>query len=189
MVSSRFSTEYHKTGVGFSYLFTPITSQVPIEEEALRQALTMVSRRQPLLRATINGTSELKYFESVEGRASFGLSALERDIDDTEAITEEIFASTKFECDDGPLWKAVLIPGKFHPSSRSYSGAVALAISHALANAPSLATVLQQTLGYLEEITKGTAPKVEDIPSFPLYPSSAGSVIPPTWEKQSPKHQ
>ena len=104
--------EFHKTGVGFSYLLTPITSKIPIEEQPIREALTMVSYQQPLLRATITETSQHKYFECIEGRTSFGLSVLDRDIDDTEKITEEIFANTKFESDDGPLWKAVLIPGK-----------------------------------------------------------------------------
>ncbi|XP_028412904.1 uncharacterized protein LOC114535786 [Dendronephthya gigantea] len=165
--------ECHKTGIGFSYLVTGIRSKVPIEEKSLREALTMVSYQQPLLRATITETADVKYFESKEGRVSFGFSALDKDINDTEAITEEIFANTKFERDNGPLWNAVLIPGNFHPSSETYTGGVALAISHAIANAHSLVAVLRQTLGYLENIAKGTAPKVEDIPSLPLYPSSA----------------
>ena len=165
--------EFHKTGVGFSYLLTPITSKIPIEEQPIREALTMVSYQQPLLRATITETSQHKYFECIEGRTSFGLSVLDRDIDDTEKITEEIFANTKFESDDGPLWKAVLIPGKLDSTSKSYNGGLVLAISHAIANAPSLAIVLKQVLGYLENITKGTAPNLKDIPSLPLHPSSA----------------
>jgi hypothetical protein len=160
-------------GIGFSYLLTPITSKIPVEEEPLCEALTMVSYKQPLLRATITETPEFKYFECMEGRTSFGFSILDRDINDMEEITEEIFANTKFDSDDGPLWKAVLIPGKFNPSSKSYTGGLVLAISHAIANGPSLTVVLKQTLGYLENITKGTAPNLEDIPSLPLYPSSA----------------
>ena len=165
--------EYHKIGVGFSYLLTPIKSKIPIEEEALRQALTMVSYRQPLLRATIKKIAEFKYFECTEGRASFGLSTLDRNINDQEEITEEIFEKTKFESDDGPLWKAVLIPGKYDATSGSYNGGLALAISHAIANAPSLTVVLKDTFGYLENIHNGTAPKLEDIDSLPLFPSSA----------------
>ncbi|XP_028413256.1 uncharacterized protein LOC114536103 [Dendronephthya gigantea] len=166
--------ECHKAGIGFSYLFlTEVRSKVPIEEESLREALTMVSYQQPLLRATITETAGVKYFESEEGRVSFGFSTLDKDINDTEAITEEIFANTKFDRDDGPLWKAMLIPANFHPSSETYTGGVALAISHAIANGRSLVAVLRQTLGYLENIAKGTAPNVEDIPSLPLYPSSA----------------
>ena len=129
--------EYHKKGVKFSYLLTPIKSKAPIEEEALRQALTMVSYRQPLLRATIKKIAELKYFECTEGRASFGLSTLDRNINDQQEITEEIFEKTKFESDDGPLWKAVLIPGRYDATSDSYNGGLALAISHAISNAPS----------------------------------------------------
>jgi hypothetical protein len=165
--------EYHKTGVGFSYLLTPVSSKIPIEEQHIREALTMVSYQQPLLRATITETSGYKYFECVEGRTSFGFSVLDRDIHDAEKITEEIFAGTKFDSDDGPLWKAVLIPGKFDSSSKSYNGGLALAISHAIANGPSLTVVLKQVLGYLESSTKGTAPNLKDIPSLPLYPSSA----------------
>jgi hypothetical protein len=165
--------EYHKTGVGFSYLLTPITSKIPIEEQPIREALTLVSYQQPLLRATITEKSGYKYFECIEGRTSFGFSVLDRDIHDAEKITEEIFAGTKFDSDDGPLWKAVLIPGKFDSSSKSYNGGLALAISHAIANAPSLTIVLKQVLDYLESITKGTAPNLKDIPSLPLYPSYA----------------
>lgn len=165
--------EFHKTGIGFSYLLTPITSKIPIEEQPIREALTMVSYQQPLLRATITETSQLKYFECIEGRTSFGFSVLDRDIDDTEKITEEIFANTKFDSDDGPLWKAVLVSGKFNSSSNSYNGGLVLAISHAVANAPSLTIVLKQVLDYLENITKGTAPNLKDIPSLPLQPSSA----------------
>ena len=165
--------EYHKTGVGFSYLLTPVSSKIPIEEQHIREALTMVSYQQPLLRATITETSGYKYFECVEGRTSFGFSVLDRDIHDAEKITEEIFAGTKFDSDDGPLWKAVLIPGQFNSCSKSYNGGLALAISHAIANGPSLMIVLKQVLGYLESIIKGTAPNLKDIPSLPLYPSSA----------------
>ena len=165
--------EYHKTGIGFSYLLTPIRSKVPIEVQPLYKALTMVSYQQPLLRASITKTPKLKYFKCKEGRTSFGFSILDRDINDAEAITENIFATTKFESDDGPLWKAVLIPGRFDSSSNSYYGGLVLAISHAIANGPSLTVVLKQTLGHLENITKGSAPSLDDIPSLPLYPSSA----------------
>lgn len=165
--------EFHKTGVGYSYLLAPITSKIPIEEQPIREALTMVSYQQPLLRATITQTSEYKYFECIEGRASFGFSIMDREIDDTEQITEEIFANTKFESDDGPLWKAVLIPGKFDSRLNSYNGGLALVASHAICNGPSVPIVLKQVLGYLENITKGTAPNLKDIPSFPLYPNSA----------------
>ena len=126
----------------------------------------MVSYKQPLLRATITETKGLKYFESKQGRIRFGLSTLDKDINDTQAITEETFANTKFELDNGPLWKAVLIPGNFDPSSNTYTGGV-------VGGVKSTMTVLKQTLGYLKNIAKGTAPKLEDIPSFPLYPSSA----------------
>ena len=81
--------EYHKTGIGFSYLLTPITSKIPVEEESLCEALTMVSYKQPLLRATITETPEFKYFECMEGRTSFGFSILDRDFSNSLIIHEQ----------------------------------------------------------------------------------------------------
>lgn len=167
--------EYHKTGIAFSFLLTPLKSKVPIREESLLRALEMVSYRQPLLRARVTESLSYptKYFETTERRTNFGFSVLDQDISNIEAITEDIFASTKFDSDNGPIWKTVLIPGKFDPSSKLYTSGLALAISHAVANGPSLPVILRQIIGSMETISHGTAPKLQDIPSFPLFPSSA----------------
>jgi hypothetical protein len=86
--------EYHRTGVGFPYLLTPmITSKV----QSLFKALTMMSYQQPLLRASITETAGLKKLKSVEGRTSSGFSILDRHINDAEAITEKTFSTTNFK--------------------------------------------------------------------------------------------
>lgn len=142
--------EFYKKGIGFSYLLTPISSKIPIEVNALRKALQMVSQRHPLLRATIRETMESKEFICNDRHENFKLSIMNKKIDEIEDITEEVFQNTNLEANDGDLWKVVLIPGYFNCYTRTYKGGIVLAISHAIANAPSLAVFLRQTLEYLQ---------------------------------------
>ena len=165
--------EYYKKGIGFSYLLTPINSKIPIEADILRRALVMVSCRQPLLRATIKETPKMNYFICNDEHPNFQFCVMDKEVADVEEITEEVFEKTKFESGDGALWKVTLIPGKYDRSTDSYKGVIVLAVSHAVANAPSLVVILKQSLEYLEQIHKGTKPSLKCIESAPLYSNSA----------------
>ena len=172
--------EYYKRNISCATTCALIKSKIPLKEETVRQALSMLCQRQTLLRATVVEASDGKtrHFESASGVVDHKINfcTLDRDVDERLAVWENLISEMDFERDEGCLWRAVLLREKFDKDENCFYNALALLVCHSIIDAAGMFSLYQQLLAYIEAITKGESIKLTDIQELPFLPSQSSLV-------------
>ncbi len=163
-----FSVE--RGGTGNISLAVSLTSKQRLSHQHVRDALVLLAKRQPMLRAIIttieNGD---KYFEIKE--INDVIKMLDISISDVKASDwkDVWFEYTAKQIGNGLLWRVAILKEEFMPDTQDYANTLMFNFSHSFIDGVSCVKFCQQFLSHLNELANGGNVNV-DIPSLNMLP-------------------
>ncbi len=163
-----FSVE--RGGTGNISLTVSLTSKQSLSQQHVRDALVLLAKRQPMLRAIIttieNGD---KYFEIKE--INDVITMLDISISDVKASDwkDVWFEYTAKQIGNGLLWRVAILQEEFMPDTQDYANTLMFNFSHSFIDGVSCVKFCQQFLSYLNELANGGNVNL-DIPSLNMLP-------------------
>ncbi len=163
-----FSVE--RGGTGNISLTVSLTSKQSLSHQHVRDALVLLAKRQPMLRAIIttveNGD---KYFEIKE--INDVITMLDISISDVKASDwkDVWFEYTAKQIGNGLLWRVIILQEEFMPDTKDYANTIMFNFSHSFIDGVSCVKFCQQFLSYLNEFANCANVNL-DIPSLNLLP-------------------
>ena len=160
-----------KTGTGNICVSISITSKQSLVHQHVRDALLLLSKRQPMLRAVIatmaNGD---KYFEIKE--INEVITMLDITTSDVKAFDWQSmwFEYTAKQSGNGLLWRVVILQEEFMQDTKDYANTLMFNFNHACIDGVSSVKFCEQFLKYMNELANGTTTADEEISSLELLP-------------------
>ena len=148
-----------------------ITSKQSLAHQHVYDALVLLSKRQPMLRAVIatmaNGD---RYFEIKEIKEV--ITMLDITTSDVKAsVWQNIwFEYTAKPRKNGLLWRVVILQEEIMKDTKAYANTLMFNFNHACIDGVSSVKFCEQFLNYMNELANGTTTADEEISSLDLLP-------------------
>ncbi|CAB3979897.1 Hypothetical predicted protein [Paramuricea clavata] len=148
-----------------------ITSKESLLHEHVRDALVLLAKRQPMLRAVIATMADGdKYFEIKEMNeviAMFDITISHVKASDWKDVWFEYTAKQRA---NGLLWRVVILQEQFKPDTRDYVNTLMFNFNHACTDGVSSVKFCKQFLNNMNELANGTGCVDQEISSLDLLP-------------------
>ena len=151
-------------------LILSLKSEQPLLKEHVHDALVLLSKRQPMLRAIITSLSTSvaeKYFEVIN---DINIDFTTSDVKARE-WQDMWYDFTSSPHGSGVLWRAVLLQEEYIPDTEIYINTLVFKFSHSCIDGVSLMKFGKQLLYYLNSVADGTLTRESNIANFDLMPS------------------
>ena len=159
-----------RDGSGNLCLILSLKSEQPLLKEHVHDALVLLSKRQPMLRAIITSLSTSvadKHFEVV--------NYIDIDFTTSDVKAREWqdmwYDFTSSRHGSGLLWRAVLLQEEYIPGTEIYINTLVFKFSHSCIDGVSLMKFCKQLLQCINGVTDGTLTRESNIANFDLMPS------------------
>jgi hypothetical protein len=160
-----------KSGSGNICLGISITSKQSLLQEHVRDALVLLAKRQPMLRAVIATMADgHKYFEIKEINeviAMFDITISHVKASDWKEVWFEYTAKQRA---NGLLWRVVILQEQFMPDTEDYVNTLMFNFNHACTDGVSSVKFCKQFLNNMNELANGTGCVDQKISSLGLLP-------------------
>jgi hypothetical protein len=160
-----------KSGSGNICLGISITSKQSLVHEHVRDALVLLTKRQPMLRAVIATMADgNKYFEIKEINeviAMFDITISHVKASDWKEVWFEYTAKQRA---NGLLWRVVILQEEFMPDTEDYVNTLMFNFSHVCTDGVSSVKFCKQFLNNMNELANGTGLVDQEISSLDLMP-------------------
>ncbi|XP_046862143.1 uncharacterized protein LOC124455550 [Xenia sp. Carnegie-2017] len=155
-----------------------LTSKESLSFEHVHDALVLLAKRQPMLRAvvSINNDGE-QYFDIrnvVDAIKLFDITRSEVKISDWKDI---LYKYTSTVHKSSLPWKAVILQEEFDSTTQEYSNMIMFAIKHSCFDGIACVQFVQQFLNNMNEISSGVSNVDKYVTSLELLPSAHSLVI------------
>ena len=151
-------------------LILSLKSEQPLLKEHVHDALVLLSKRQPMLRAIITSLSTSvaeKYFEVIN---DINIDFTTSDVKARE-WQDMWYDFTSSPHGSRQLWRAALLQEEYIPDTKVYINTIVFKFSHSCTDGVSLMKFCKQLLYYLNSVADGTLTRQSNIASFDLMPS------------------
>ncbi|XP_028415632.1 uncharacterized protein LOC114538996 [Dendronephthya gigantea] len=149
-----------------------IKSKVNLVHRHVREALILLVKRQPMLRAVITTMSNGdKYFivkEIDEAIAMLDITTLDVKSSDWKDIWYE--HTSKQRTSDGLLWRVVILKEEFLTDTKDYANTLVFNFNHSCIDGVSCVKLCQQLLARMNELANGSSYVEDQICSLDLLP-------------------
>ena len=157
-------------GTGNICLTVTLTSKQSLSYQHVRDALVLLAKRQPMLRATIttaeNGDKYFEIKEITEVIAILDVTASDVKSSDWKDVWCEYTTKPR---GNGLLWRAVILQEEFIVDTRDYVTTVMFSFNHSSIDGVSCVKFCKQFLRHLNELADG-ATVDQEIPSLNMLP-------------------
>ena len=165
-----FSTE--RNGTGNICLNVSLTSKQSLCHQHVHDALVLLAKRQPMLRAIITAMGdEDRYFEIKE--ISEVITMLNISISDVKASDwKDVWFeyTSKRRGHRYLLWRVVILQEEFIPDTKDYANTLMLNFNHSSIDGVSCMKFCKQFLKYINEIANGSISVDQEISSLNILP-------------------
>ena len=166
-------------------LVISLKSKQQLLKEYVYDALVLLTKRQPMLRAIIAPSSTSvadKHFEVIDG------FNMEFTTSDCKACQwQDVWYSfTSSSRGSGLLWRAMLLQEEYIPDSEVYMNTLVIKFSHSSIDGVSCMKFGKQFLDYLNSVADGTLTRESNVGNFDLMPSLCDVIYLrpwPAWQK------
>ncbi|CAB3977028.1 Hypothetical predicted protein [Paramuricea clavata] len=160
-----------KSGWGNICLGISITSKHSLVREHVRDALVLLAKRQPMLRAVIGTLADgNKYFEIKEINEVIAMFDITISLVKASDWKEVWFEYTEKQRANGLLWRVVILQEQFMPDTEDYVNTLMFNFSHACVDGVSSVKFCKQFLNNMNELANGTGWVDQQISSLDLMP-------------------
>ena len=159
-----------RDGSGNLCLILSLKSEQPLLTESVYDALVLLTKRQPILRAIVTSLSTSvaeKYFEVVD---HINIDFTTSDVKACE-WQDMWYDFTSSPHGSRQLWRAALLQEEYIPDTEIYINTLVFKFSHSCIDGVSLMKFCKQFLYYLNSVADGTLTKESNIGNFDLMPS------------------
>ncbi len=159
-----------KSGAGNICIAISITSKQSLLHQHVRDALVLLAKRQPMLRAVMTIMDGVKYFEIKEMNEV--ISMLDITTSDVKASdwNDVWFPYTAKQRGNGLLWRVVILQEEFMPDTKDYANTIMFNFNHACTDGVSSVKFCKQFLDNMNELANGTSHVDQEISSLDLLP-------------------
>ena len=148
-----------------------ITSKQSLVQQHVHDALVLLSKRQPMLRAVIatmaNGDRYFEIKEINEVITMLDITTSEAKASDWKSVWFEYTAKPR---GNGLLWRVVILQEEIMQDTKDYANTLMFNFSHACIDGVSSVKFCEQFLNYMNELANGTSSADEEISSLDLLP-------------------
>ena len=148
-----------------------ITSKQSLVHQHVYDALVLLSKRQPMLRAVIETMANgYRYFEIKEINeviAMLDITTSDVKASDWQSVWFEYTAKPR---GNGLLWRVVILQEEFMQDTKDYANTLMFNFNHACIDGVSSVKFCEQFLNYMNELANGTSSVDEEISSLDLLP-------------------
>lgn len=163
-------------GTGNICLIVSLRSKTKLVKEYVRDALVLLAKRQPMLRAVITPSSRStsakdRYFEITDGAKiveMIDFSCSDVRASEWQDVWDEIASKRR---GNGLLWQVVLLEEEFLSETEAYANTLIFNFRHTSIDGVSSVKFCKQFLSNLNEVAKGSRSSEEDISSLRLSAS------------------
>ena len=161
-------------------LIVSLTSPKKLVKECVFDALVLLAKRQPMLRAVLKTSSIIllptsdctgKYFEIIEGDQVYHMIDFKSCHIKSREWKKVWYEITSKPWGTGLLWRAVMLQEEFLPETQHYRNTMIFNFSHCCVDGVSSVKFCQQFLHYLNNVSEGTCTQDDDIASLDLAPN------------------
>lgn len=160
-----------RSGSGNICMAISIKSKVSLVHQHVRDALILVAKRQPMVRAVITKTSN--------GDTYFVVKEIDEVIAMLEITTSDVkssdwqdiwFEHTSKQRDDGLLWRVVIFQEEFLADTKDYANTIMFNFNHSCIDGVSCVKFCQQLLARMNEFANDCSCTEQEITSLDLLP-------------------
>ena len=148
-----------------------ITSKQSLVYQHVYDALVLLSKRQPMLRAVIatmaNGDRYFEIKEINEVITMLDITTSDVKASDWQSVWFEYTAKPR---GNGLLWRVVILQEEFMQDTKDYANTLMFNFNHACIDGVSSVKFCEQFLNYMNELANGTSSADEEICSLDLLP-------------------
>ena len=169
-VFDAFSVE--RGGTGNICLSVTLTSKQSLSYEHVRDALVLLAKRQPMLRATITRVeNEGKYFEIKEINEVIAMLDITASNVKSSDWKDVWFEYTTKQRGNGLLWRAVILQEEFRVDTKDYVTTLMFSFNHSSTDGVSCVKFCKQFLRHLNELADGAAvdQEIHSLNMLPYY--------------------
>ena len=160
-------------------LIVSLTSPMKLVRECVFNALVLLAKRQPMLRAVLKTSSSWlptsdstdKYFEIIKGDQVYHMIDFKSCQIKSREWKKVWYEITSKLWGTGLLWRAVMLQEEFLPDTQNYRNTIIFNFSHCCVDGVSSVKFCQQFLHYLNNVSEGTCTPDDDITSLDLAPN------------------
>ncbi|XP_028408388.1 uncharacterized protein LOC114530930 [Dendronephthya gigantea] len=160
-------------GSGNICLAVSLTSKQSLSQQHVRDALVLMAKRQPMLRAVISTFGDgYKYFEINEINEVINMLDIASSTvkaSDWKDIWFE-YTSKQLSNTNGLLWRVVILQEEFRPHTDQYANTLLFSFNHSCTDGVSCVKFCEQFLRKLNDISSGTIDVDQKISSLNLLP-------------------
>ncbi|CAB3992438.1 Hypothetical predicted protein [Paramuricea clavata] len=164
-------TSNEKSGTTNICASISITSKQSLMHQLVYDALVLLSKRQPMLRAVIatmaNGDRYFEIKEINEVMKMFDITTSDVKGSDWQSVWFEYTAKPR---GNGLLWRVVILQKEFMQDTKDYVNTLMFNFNHACIDGVSSVKFCEQFLNYMNELAIGTSSADEQICSLDLLP-------------------
>ena len=159
-----------KLGSGNICLAISLTSKQSLVHQHVRDALVLLAKRQPMLRAVITIVDGNKYFEIKE--INEVITMLDITTSDVKASNwnDVWFAYTAKQRGNGLLWRVVILQEEFMSDTKDYANTLMFNFNHACTDGVSSVKFCKQFLDNMNDLANGTSCVDQEVSSLDLLP-------------------
>ena len=164
-------------GSGNISIALSLTSKQALVHQHVRDALVLLAKRQPMLRAIMTMADGHKYFEIKE--MNDVISMLDITTSDVKASdwTDVWCEYTAKQRGSGLLWRLVILKEEFQADTENYMNTLMFGFNHSCTDGVSSVKFCKQFLEKMNGIANGSSSVDEEVSSFDLFPSLHETVI------------
>ena len=167
-VFDAFSVE--REGTGNICLSVTLTSKQSLSYEHVRDALVLLARRQPMLRATITTVENgEKYFEIKEINEVIAMLDITASNVKSSDWKDVWFEYTTKQRGNGLLWRVVILQEELRADTKDYVTTLMFSFNHSTTDGVSCVKFCKQFLRHLNELANGATVN-EEIRSLNMLP-------------------
>ncbi len=160
-----------KSGSTNICLAISLTSKQRLVHQHVCDALVLLAKRQPMLRAVITIVDGNKYYEIKE--INEVITMLDITTSDVKASNwnDVWFAYTAKQRGNGLLWRVVILQEEFMPDTKDYANTLMFNFNHACTDGVSSVKFCKQFLNNMNELANGISCANQEVSSLDLLPS------------------
>ena len=167
------TSSVERAGTGNICLTVSLTSKQSLLQQHVRDALVLLAKRQPMLRAVVrtNGDGS-KYFEINEINEvikTLNIATSTVKASDWKDIWFE-YTSKQLSDANGLLWRVVILQEEFRPDTCEYANTLLFNFNHSSTDGVSCVKFCEQFLGNINDISSGAIDVDLEISSLNLLP-------------------
>jgi hypothetical protein len=148
-----------------------ITSKQSLVHQHVYDALVLLSKRQPMLRAVIatmsNGDRYFEIKDINEVITMLDITTSDVKASDWQSVWFEYTAKPR---GNGLLWRVVILQEEFMQDTKDYANTLMFNFNHACIDGVSSVKFCEQFLNYMNELSNGTTTADKEISSLDLLP-------------------